>query len=308
MSFSFRLRFKVSDRVNLPFDESVISIYDNAPFKIQLHAHQAKKSIKESSELVLKGEGYESVENAQIAGHNARDQLITAFAKFRFPADFGDRSPKGHLTEYGLKMLKERSGKNVLNDVHGLQVYETKINPVFSTITGKGVVTKSKKEVLKAFKTAFSSISNINEKKRLAFELFSASFFTNYVDARFMLLMMALETLIEQKDKREEERILIDQLITKVAESDIKNKNSIIGGLTNFKKESIGSAGRRIAKKLRDNYMKMSPIKFFNHCYELRSKLVHGRIPRPTFEEVGKVSAQLEVFVSKLILIPNLEE
>lgn len=308
MSFSFRLRFKISDRVRLPFDGSEILVYDEEPIKIKLRAHHSKKSIKESSQLVLWGKGYQSAEIAQIAGENARDQLITAFSMFRFPANFGDRTPKGHISDYGLKMLQERSGKNILNDVHGLQVYETKINPVFSTFTAKGVVNKSKKSVLKAFRTAFSSNSNVDERKRLAFELFSASFFTNYVDARFMLLMMSLETLIEQKEKNEEERILIDQLIAKISASGIKNKDSIISGLTNLKKESIGAAGRRMAEKLSENYMDMSPSKFFNHCYELRSKLVHGHIPRPSFEEVGKVSAQLEVFVSNLILIPNLEE
>jgi hypothetical protein len=45
---------------------------------------------------------------------------------------------------------------------------------------------------------------------------------------------------------------------------------------------------------------------FFSYCYQMRSNLVHGNLPVPTFEEVGGVAATLEVFVSDLLTGPVL--
>lgn len=288
--------------MKLPFEENVISIYNSDPITINLHSHQTDKSIKDSSQLVLKGHGYDTAETAQAAGEHSRDQLTVAFAMLRFPADFGDRAAKRHWTEYGLKILEGQIGQRVLNDFHGLQVYETRINPKFSTVTANATIAKSKEMALKAFEHTFSKPYKIPERKRLAFDLFSASSFTNYADARFMLLMMAIETLIEQKERTEEEQELIDQLIDNVRAYDIGTKDSIIGGLKNLKQESIGTAGKRLANILTDKYMDMTPGQFFTHCYSLRSKLVHGHTPRPTFEEIGSVSATLELFTADLII------
>jgi hypothetical protein len=43
---------------------------------------------------------------------------------------------------------------------------------------------------------------------------------------------------------------------------------------------------------------------FFNRCYQMRSKLVHGEVPRPTRDEVGVRAASLEVFVGHLLGVP----
>jgi hypothetical protein len=306
MSYTFRLRFNISDKVKFPFEETFITIVESEKNKITLRSHKADISIKDTTQLVLRGEGYDTVEEAQAAGDIYRDRLTLTFSKLRFPADFGDRAAKGFWTKYGLEMLKDESGSTVLNDIHGLQVYDSNLNPKFSTVNANAFITKSKETTLEALSAAFSTNASIHEKKRLAFELFSASSFTHYADARFMLLMMALETLIEQSERVTEDQDLICQLINSVKISNISNKASLLSGLNNMRTESIGSAGRRLANNLKDNYMDKPPAIFFTLCYNLRSKLVHGHIPRPTFEEVGGVCAALETFVADLICYPEL--
>jgi hypothetical protein len=44
---------------------------------------------------------------------------------------------------------------------------------------------------------------------------------------------------------------------------------------------------------------------FFMHCYQLRSNLVHGNLPYPSFEEVGNTCGTLEVFMSDLLTLPR---
>jgi hypothetical protein len=306
MSYTFRLRFKTSEKIKLPFDEQVIPVFKSGKVKIDLHAHQAEASIKKSTQLVIKGQGYDTVEAAQLEGELCRDRLTIAFSKLRFPADFGDRAAKGSWTSYGLKMLEEQSGTRVLNDIHGLQVYESNILVQFSTVSAKAFITKSRDETLKTLAAAFSINPIVHEKKRLAYELFSASSFADYVDARFMLLMMAVETLVQQNERENEEQELIDQLISCVNNSNIKNKDSIKGGLEGLRQESIGQAGKRLVSNLSNNYLDLIPERFFSFCYSLRSKLVHGHIPRPTFEEVGNVCGALENLVADLIAFPDL--
>lgn len=306
MSYTFRLRFLISDKVKFPFEEKEVKLFEADKIKIKLATPEPNKTIKTSDQLVVKGEGYESAEAANIAGQNIRDRLTIAFSKLRFPADFGDRAAKGLYTEAGLKMLEKEAGQPVLNNIHGLLVHESNAEYRYATFKLKGTIHKSAEESLKIIASSFSIKVPITEKRRLAYELFSASSFTDYVDARFMLLMMAVETLIEQKERDAKERELIEQMISLVEKSEIENKQSLKSSLSNLKYESIGQAGRNIASNLKGTYLDVDPIKFFMKCYELRSKLVHGQVPRPTFEEVGNYCGALEVFTSELISFPDM--
>ncbi len=64
----------------------------------------------------------------------------------------------------------------------------------------------------------------------------------------------------------------------------------------------FGQAGRRLARTLEPRrYMDLSPSKFFTRCYEMRSALVHGHVPRPTMIEVDLLAANLTVFVGHLL-------
>jgi hypothetical protein len=58
--------------------------------------------------------------------------------------------------------------------------------------------------------------------------------------------------------------------------------DSIKGTLSWLLDESIGQAGRRLARKLEPRkYKDEAPATFFTHCYEMRSWLMHGVHPLP---------------------------
>jgi hypothetical protein len=69
----------------------------------------------------------------------------------------------------------------------------------------------------------------------------------------------------------------------------------------------MNKAGQRLAKeKLGDkNYEGKSAPDFFCTIYSLRSRLVHGTEPFPTFAETNAMAAPLEVFVSDLLTHSN---
>jgi hypothetical protein len=89
----------------------------------------------------------------------------------------------------------------------------------------------------------------------------------------------------------------------------VLDREAIIGSLRALQQESVGQAGRRLARSLGEReYMGESPPTFFARRYELRSSLVHGHYPRPDFGEVGTRAANLEGFVGDLLGAPLLED
>jgi hypothetical protein len=98
---------------------------------------------------------------------------------------------------------------------------------------------------------------------------------------------------------------LVDGFIEQTKESAVQRseKDSLIGSLKWLRDESITKAGQRLAReKLGDKcYEGRSAPDYFANIYSIRSRLVHGNVPFPTFEEINKVAATLEVFVSDLL-------
>ncbi|TGJ96932.1 hypothetical protein DLJ96_02485 [Actinotalea fermentans ATCC 43279 = JCM 9966 = DSM 3133] len=149
--------------------------------------------------------------------------------------------------------------------------------------------------------------ATLDERQRLAYDLFSASFSQPASDARFLMLSMALETLIEQAPRSTAECGQIDAMIRSLQESDLEQGAiaSLVGSLRSLKRESVGQAGRRLAAGLSPRqYLGRSAVDFFAYSYELRSKLVHGHVPRPSRPVVDECSAWLEQFVGHLLSIP----
>jgi len=79
--------------------------------------------LSEARSVVLRGSGYETQDEAMVAGQLWRSRLMRAFATIRIGADFGDRAPKGAFTMAGLESFG-LPGRQNLDDVHGLMVFE----------------------------------------------------------------------------------------------------------------------------------------------------------------------------------------
>ncbi len=148
----------------------------------------------------------------------------------------------------------------------------------------------------------------ISDREKTAFALYSGSMFvSSLADARFLMLMMAIETLIEQEFRSDAAVSHVNQLIheTQTAGLSTDETRSLVSSLEFLRQESIGGAGRQLVRGLGDrvygNSVKESPAKFFTGCYNLRSNLVHGSHPRPTFSDVNERVAGLEMMVADLL-------
>lgn len=311
MSYSFRIKFILPESAAIGIDSSQWIIDDSkVEPRVILRSVGNDVAIKNSRSLFICGQGYKTEEEALIQGNLYQDMFMLACSYLRIGVDFGDRTPKDVLTEAGLQILEKESKDRILNDVHGLMTFETNPPPKFATMKAKIVLTKPHDKLQRALNYLFKLSPKVTDKERLAFDLFSASFFQPSADARFLMLMMAIETLIEQVPRSALAKDHVDNLINGTQKCPYltrDEKNSFIGSLQWLYKESIGQGGRRLVERLGDRkYDNKTPKQFFTQCYTLRSNLVHGFSPRPTYDEVGRTAAALEGLVGDLLCGPLL--
>jgi hypothetical protein len=203
-------------------------------------------------------------------------------------------------------MLEEQSGFRVLNDVHGLMLYESEPPPHFAKLDARALRGVSQKHFEQVFARALEEAEALTEKEQLALELFNASFFQQAVEPRFIMLVMAIEALLDLPPRSAAAVAHVEsmmQLTQQSASLTPDEKTSLLGSLKWLKCESINQAGRRIATDRLGarRYMDKEAPTFFSYCYHIRSRLVHGTHPLPTREEVGSAVGQLEVFVSDMV-------
>jgi hypothetical protein len=305
VTYCFRIRFRLgtSSRIQSATDELVFVSGGDGGERVVLRPRDGIP-LREAAEIVLRGAGYGTREEAEEAASRWGDRLRLAFAQLRLGADFGLRAPRSAFTPYGLKMFEQTAGDRALNDVHGSMVFECEPPPRFVSWAGEVRVGKSAEQLVQLMKLEVGDLA-MSEKLELAFDLYSGSFFQPSPDARFVMLMMALETLIDQEERGTSSLAHVDRLIDLTRQgNDLsrEDRDSLIASLQGLRVESVGRAGRRLARSLGEReYMGESAITFFNRCYEMRSALVHGHYPRPDRADVGTRAAHLEGFVGDLL-------
>jgi hypothetical protein len=312
LSYTFRLRFIRSphDTLSIQANSLTLPLGDTGKQAL-LQSLNKESPIQDSTQLVLRSDGWNSKEEADCAGKNTEDALMVTLTRLRVGADFGIRAPKSFFTQEGLVWLEQTTGSRVLNDVHGLMVFPT--IPSLRLASGNAGFVRgvAGEQFEKTFEAAVARKWSIAEKERTAFMLFHASLFQAHADARFLMLVMAIEALLDPQPRPKNARVHVDTLLSLTLESsNLSNeeRQSLLSSLRWLQKESINQAGRRlVSERLGARlYLDQSAPKFFSSCYSLRSRLAHGVMPFPTREEVDSFAATLEVFVSDLLSTPLL--
>jgi hypothetical protein len=189
--------------------------------------------------------------------------------------------------------------------------FETDPNPAFATVGNVSLIRGIPSErFVAAFKKALHDFEPMSPEERLAAELYGASFFQENADSRFLLLMIAVEALLDPAPRPESVRDHVHRMIalTKEATLPEHERSSLLSSLDRLRSESIGQSGKRLARErlASRTYDNREPGRFFRDCYDLRSHLVHGIEPIPTRADVAAAAAQLEHFVGDLLAGPVL--
>lgn len=263
--------------------------------------------IAQATRLVLTGSGYESEAAAMAAGGLWRARLMRAFAALDIGADFGgEHTLSGHIWPAGFAMIAP--GRRALNDPPRLWAYEAQAEePIFLSPNPVTAQLSSPHAALEAAMAEAVATGGLTQENQVAYSLFSGSFGLA-PEARFALLMAAVEALMDAKKRPDEALTLIEQWKDQARASPLQpdDATSLIHAMTFLTTDSINMTGQKLASKLEPKqYGGLSPATFFKRCYTLRSRLMHGEHPIPTPAELNPEAAHLERFVADLLTISH---
>lgn len=311
LTYSFRIRFKQSPTDKFQTESTELELCAGTlASPLRLVNPSQGQPILQAEELVLTQSGHQSREAAEAAGERFQAALMLALARHRVGADFGSRAPKGVWTGHGLTWLEQQTGIRILNSVHGIMVYQTEPEPRFAMIKAKSFRGVDPPTFCRTFQEAMTRKLPLTDRDFLALSLFNTSFFQRSGDSRFLMLMMAIEALLELPLRSASAQEHVESMIALTRQADISQteKDSMIGSLKWLSRESISQTGRLLMQQHLGQrmYLDMTAPDFFTHCYRLRSNLVHGNKPYPTFDKISSTVGHLEVMVSDLLTIPTL--
>lgn len=265
-----------------------------------------KTEIGGSQNVAIVGNGYKSFDEAENSWERIRQILIVAFARCRIPAGFLSLPTIGRVSNnYYKDELGEKVGFQACENE--LCIYESA--PIAIPIPAKAMFFAylHVDKFIDKFKLYRSLTRHLTDKELLSYVLFNTALFQRNINIQFLTLIMAIETLIENKPRSDEAHAHVEMLIklTKDCSSlSDEDREPMKSSLDQLKKESIGQAGRRLVEERlgKRMYAKMSAAKYLTECYRIRNGLVHrGKVDLDKF---NKLYPPLFDFVSDLLTIP----
>jgi len=305
--FTFRYKLRVSSRTFLDIDEPRLEwSLNRGSQKLELRSDSDEIPIKEAKELYFLSSGWESEEDAFAAAKRYSPALFRTLAHLRIGVDVGFReSSGGGMSGEYLAELEKKFNCRLLNDTWGLMVYKSDHRPLFISPFGRGSRNVLAPQFHSAFREAMLEVEPLQDREHISLEFFNASFFMESGDARFLMLFMALEALMDSALRSEARVAHFEHLITLTASSNAleeAERNSIVIALKWLRDKSIRQKGIKLVGRLVErSYSGKTPEEFFDYCYGLRNKLVHGHCPLPLIEKVDNAVTTLELMVSDLL-------
>ena len=269
--------------------------------------------INEASTLVFESHNWPSENEARRAAGKYIHALMLTFARLYLAVDFGHRTGPPGFSSDGLRArLAEALGRPVHDNSFGLEVYESEPQPAFLLHRALGsrptVLLATTPQALfeRTFSLAVQNARDPSPAEQLALDLFHAALFQHSADARFVLLVMAVEALLEPAPRSPAAQALVERFLETInAASEIPRdeRSSLCGSARWLMSDSISRTGRKLSeKRLGDReYAGMKAAAFFTHCYDMRSRLVHSNPPVPSRDEIRTTLGTLQLFVSDLL-------
>lgn len=177
---------------------------------------------------------------------------------------------------------------------------------VIDRLASKGVSTQgfvtvthhiSTSQFVTEIENAFDNHDKVPDSLLLSMELCASSHFESNERSKLIMLMSAFEALANQNDLSEVVGPLIEELKSKVKEYELEDesiKSSILGQVSNLKRESVRRAIKRLLAKAD---ISEEDRKFVDMAYQARSNVVHEgkRVP-----ELSIINSRLNSLLNKL--------
>ncbi|PKQ33916.1 MAG: hypothetical protein CVT61_13875 [Actinobacteria bacterium HGW-Actinobacteria-11] len=283
-------------------DDDELVLFDSETERIWF---QAPGPLKDASRITFRGSGYATPDAAERRGTHLCFALRLAALRAGVGLDFMERQSFLSLSSHALEAANAAAPENVraINEHAGVHVHRTDEQLVTFEAHGVGHISTPRASVVSHFEDALREAVP-TERARLAFDLYSQSSHARGTDARFLTLVSAVEALVAPGEVPAEEQELLAELARQIENSsvieDLGRRAAMANRVRGLRRETVRSAGLRLVQQLEPRrYAGMTPVKFFDRVYELRSRLSHG--DAPPWRDVGDVASDLWLFVRDLI-------
>jgi hypothetical protein len=312
MPYAFRLRvvFPPGRGISAVEDDAMpMAVLPGEGAEVTLHAWTAHPL--NATELIIKGFGYESSEEARSRGERIQRALRATGAELHLPMDFGPDRARSFFFTRGLELLRERGvlrDEQVESDVHGLHVFEHgEQRVVFGPGDAHPTMSRPVVDVLSALERWLDALPAIDERLALAIDLRFLAEFEKSTRARFVTVMTSLEVLADQRPRPEVAARHVEALISSTRT--LKNKtdsdgrralDSLLGALEGLRVQSITSAVGDLVRTHAPGLVvdNVPADRFAVRCYSIRSDLVHeGRS-----EECDAALPHLQLLADEILL------
>jgi hypothetical protein len=201
-----------------------------------------------ATEILIRGDGFDSMEDAKAAGEVLRDWLRQISAQFFRGFLVGGEKTLSGLTPIGREHFAAQFGVdplNVIADVEGLQIFETPGDPTRIASRAEGTVTYQSITVRDQLVAVASDGVMWTDSLRLGADLVSSIEHESTNTAKFLTACYALDVLCPDRPKSPEMVAWIEELLANPPDvwltMDESEVNSVRGGIAALRQES----GRR---------------------------------------------------------------
>lgn len=260
--------------------------------------------------MVLKstGDGFPSEEEALVAGRGAKNAIMWCGARMRVGVDLGDDKPHGGASDYLKEKVLSEAEVRLLNDPHGLMVYEDDPGHPTQFVSASAAlqVGRTPSDFEEYFLEAMDMELRLTEKETLSLELYGLSHFESAPRARLLTLVSVIETVINDTPRSAQAVEHVEGLIHSTRNSGLPKSeiDSLLGSLSRLKQDSISRRGKALIDEQigEKEYDDKAAKDFFQHCYNVRSDLVHNGAPSDESLDVGRLVTQLDQLVADLMV------
>jgi hypothetical protein len=306
MSYGFRLCFTLPTHIALDIDSDAWPIDEAAGRPcVVLRSRIAGQAVRDSRALVLAGQGYDAWQAARDAGQHYRDMLMLTSAYLRLGFSFGPCPPQENPAAWPALAADSQGGRPLHDDSRGLQVYDTNIEPAFTSRPEEPVWLKSSERFERVLQRMLQEKPHMTERGRLAYDLFSSSFAQKTPETRFLLLMQAMLILQVSHLRSAVSVAHIDLLIEKTSrcpELTASEQTTMAIALEHMKNESVIQGGCRLVEHLGSReYGNLPARTFWLHCAALKGRLTLDSAKPVSREEFEVTNPSLENMVGDLL-------
>ncbi|MBL8067019.1 MAG: hypothetical protein JNM28_01075 [Armatimonadetes bacterium] len=307
MPYLVRSVFEFIDGQGLSFDEGEIR-FEILGYPSMLSLESPIDGQTSGCNVVLSIE-VPTLKNAQEILMLTQNALHHYIVTNKVGLNLGRFQRTGGISPWFARVMQEADGRPRLNAYFGSKLFEVPPRPIFVDFSAKVSVIRQAKLFCEEI-TSYYEESNYSMTVLQAIDIYSTSKFEKTIEAKFLTLIYAIESLANTQPVDDDQMRIIDECVECVRKSslDTDTQKLLMSRLGSLKRESISAAVKRVIRDYvpRDTViMGVDPQRLFSDLYNIRSKYVHGDFAESMEQMTKYYQGAEELFLSLIINLPK---